>query len=601
MGEELGARPKVMQPVPPAATDCGIEDLPDEVIEYILKLVSPYADFSACARVSSRWRDCCHRVSRSRILSFSSQLNQAYLLWSHQSTEDIPGNISKRYSHSAVFYPASLAMFVFGGCTSSSSTFNDLWTLDLSTRTWARPVAMGTYPSPKACSSLAVYQDCLLLFGGWTHPSLYPLHQSWKLFNELHIFHVSEKRWTQITADPDLVTSVWPPPTAGHSVTIHRDKMVVFGGLQKQRDVGFFQSSNDIWVFSVPTKTWSLQAIRGENRPSGRYGQSQIWVDETHFLVLGGCVGANNTELSDIWLVSMEEEEMEGEGGWSWHQMVVESLEHRGKDIWRHPACRVTADRVLVLGKSRVTAKKSTKDNLNQAPSTAHHHNHNTPSQSRNAIGSKPPSSRYQPPPVEYSSSSEDSESSEAGGGGAGGGAARRYQPVAAAMEVDGACAAQAALGLSSRLEGMDQELNRTPLKPRQKMLENRQRQLASLQRMEEKIRANSRQASAASPRPTPARSPPVLCPNHRMALYVLDTSRAVSDHVVTWLPPSPLPPGSDAPQESILYSLVAGRTELIMFGGLRKDISVGTTREFSEMDSVSNSLHFLVPRTEKI
>ena len=61
-----------------------------------------------------------------------------------------------------------------------------------------------------------------------------------------------------------------------------------------------------------------------------------------------------------------EEEEMEGEGGWSWHQMVVEGLEHRGKDIWRHPACRVTADRVLVLGKSRVTAKKSTKDNLNQ-------------------------------------------------------------------------------------------------------------------------------------------------------------------------------------------------------------------------------------------
>ena len=36
---------------------------------------------------------------------------------------------------------------------------------------------------------------------------------------------------------------------------------------------------------------------------------------------------------------------------------------------------------------------------------------------------------------------------------------------------------------------------------------------------------------------------------------------------------------GNDAPQESILYSLVAGRTELIMFGGLRKDISVGTTR----------------------
>jgi hypothetical protein len=36
---------------------------------------------------------------------------------------------------------------------------------------------------------------------------------------------------------------------------------------------------------------------------------------------------------------------------------------------------------------------------------------------------------------------------------------------------------------------------------------------------------------------------------------------------------------GSEAPQESILYSLVTGRTELIMFGGLKKDISLGGVR----------------------
>jgi len=56
----------------------------------------------------------------------------------------------------------------------------------------------------------------------------------------------------------------------------------------------------------------------------------------------------------------------EEEGGeWTWHQMGVEGLENRGKDIWRHQACRVTADRVLVLGKSRVTPKK-TKEPVNQ-------------------------------------------------------------------------------------------------------------------------------------------------------------------------------------------------------------------------------------------
>ena len=57
-----------MQPVPPAATDCGIEDLPDEVIEYILKLVSPYADFSACAR-------CCVQI-RLKIFDFLNLKNK---------------------------------------------------------------------------------------------------------------------------------------------------------------------------------------------------------------------------------------------------------------------------------------------------------------------------------------------------------------------------------------------------------------------------------------------------------------------------------------------------------------------------------------------
>ena len=35
----------------------------------------------------------------------------------------------------------------------------------------------GTYPSPKACASLVVYKDSLILFGGWSHPTPYTFHQ----------------------------------------------------------------------------------------------------------------------------------------------------------------------------------------------------------------------------------------------------------------------------------------------------------------------------------------------------------------------------------------------------------------------------------------
>ena len=68
-------------------------------------------------------------------------------------------------------------MYVFGGCTCTSTTFNDFWKLDLSTRKWVRLLTMGTYPAPKACATLVYYEGTLVLFGGWTHPSPYPLHQ----------------------------------------------------------------------------------------------------------------------------------------------------------------------------------------------------------------------------------------------------------------------------------------------------------------------------------------------------------------------------------------------------------------------------------------
>merc|ERR1719391_1955134 len=112
--------------------------------------------------------------------------------------------------------------------------------------------------------------------------------------------------------------------------------------------------------------------------------------------------------------------------------------------------------------------------------------------------------------------------------------------------------------------------------KNRQKMLENRQRQLASLQKMEERIRTTS--SSASNPRPPSTSSTVSSCPHHRLTSHLLDISQAVDGHWVEWLtlPHTSLP---NAPQESILYTLVLGRTELIMFGGLQKDVSQGSSR----------------------
>ena len=41
--------------------------------------------------------------------------------------------------------------------------------------------------------------------------------------------------------------------------------MVVFGGLQKERAVGFFNSSDNLWVLNVETKLWEIHPVVGQH------------------------------------------------------------------------------------------------------------------------------------------------------------------------------------------------------------------------------------------------------------------------------------------------------------------------------------------------
>lgn len=79
------------------------------------------------------------------------------------------------------------------------------------------------------------------------------------------------------------------------------------------------------------------------------------------------------------------------------------------------------------------------------------------------------------------------------------------------------------------------------------------------------------------------------------MSVYVLDLSNAVHEGRVSWL----LIPNHneipDAPDEAIFYSLVEGRGELMMFGGIRGDVrSIQRNTVALPQHSVSGDVHFL-------
>ncbi|XP_067002520.1 F-box only protein 42 isoform X2 [Anabrus simplex] len=546
-------------------------------------------------------------------------------------------------------------MYVFGGCTSTSTTFNDLWRLDLNKRQWVRPLTMGTYPSPKACASVVCYKDTLVLFGGWTHPSPYPLHQAWRLFNELHIYSIVSNRWTCINTNPS------PPSMAGHSATIQGEVMVVFGGLHKTNYMGQYGSSSDVWCFNLETHLWYKQAT-SETKPHPRYGQSQISIDDNNILILGGC-GGPNMVFSDVWLLSMTEPV------WTWQKLPVRNQQWSPTHLWCHPACKI-GQRVVVFSRNPIS----------NAPALPYSAQWNTPSQLRmnvsnvwippreeelqidnlrrssdGAVEARPidrdqnvngrrgslqrnSSARITSVASTSSSSGEESEPECVAAGPSTSNQSPDLSPTVPAAQPNIQRASTPPKSYinptfndpdgpePSTSSGIGMAAFRDPSPVvRPGANRNRQRQLESLKRMEERIRSLSRDGrnnngnndssnsspprqepanAAASPTSSPSTPRRISSPTktnisrNGMTMFVLDISNVLfEDSYVEWLPLRSERIGSGGPEEMILYTLVAGKGELVMFGGIQKDATSITTQaqlNCNMTNTVSNSLYFI-------
>ncbi|XP_037079591.1 F-box only protein 42-like [Pollicipes pollicipes] len=335
-------------------------DLPDEILDHLLTFVLPYDDMRSCRLVSRRWLHAVRRVEIKLRRLLTRSLDELSVAWFHYDTPPpVPGSpiaphrvITKRCAHSAAMLDGR--MYVFGGCSSRMTSFNDLWWLELGGLEWRRPPAVGSYPSPKAYASLVTYGDRLVLFGGWSQAAPYPLHQSWKLFDELHVYHTKECRWEEVrgvtssvpeTGLPGTVCSArWPPKMARHAASVHGHQMVVVGGLHSHSSR--FAPSNDVWVFDFVTEEWRQQRC-SVPAPEPRYGHSQLVLDDRHLLLLGGCVGPNQLR-QDAWLLELGAPSAE----WRWRQLTVEGIENAPLQLWCHPACLV-GRKVVVLGRCR--------------------------------------------------------------------------------------------------------------------------------------------------------------------------------------------------------------------------------------------------------
>ncbi|CAD7011270.1 unnamed protein product [Ceratitis capitata] len=328
-----------------------LDSLPEEILEFILTYLPPYRDLECCRLVCKRWNAVVKNLIRRSKLNLHKGLIEYRLRWeifSQQTATNVaeskylaknlsipptqPPIIAGRFSHSTVRHGNS--MYVFGGGSSSDTTFNDLWRFDLSEMIWERPLSMGSYPSPKGSASIVCWGEQLVLFGGWRYPSLHPPYQPWCLFDELHFYDLNSNRWTLRVSLPS------PPPMAGHSATVHGDKMVIFGGYQIADGVN--SNSNETWCLNLIELKWWQPRFMGNTKPPPRYGQFQLVLDDDHLLIVGGCGGPNSV-YSDAWLLDMSQE------AWAWRSVPIRNKKYGATHMWCNPACKI-GSKLVVLG-----------------------------------------------------------------------------------------------------------------------------------------------------------------------------------------------------------------------------------------------------------
>ena len=209
--------------------ECHFVSLPVEIIEAILLHLSPYEGLSQAKLVCRLWHRLIVGIFRQRLQTFHEAVRSGNLRFDtiQNKTRTSP---SPRFSHGCCVLGTK--MYVFGGCSSSNTAFNDLYQLDLRDRKWIRPRTSGLPPSPKECATAVVYKQKIVIFGGWCQPARVSVSSSAKFHNGINILDVPTMTWSS----PVYRNSGAPRPCerAGHGACVMGDKMMVFGGAQRQ-------------------------------------------------------------------------------------------------------------------------------------------------------------------------------------------------------------------------------------------------------------------------------------------------------------------------------------------------------------------------------
>ena len=190
---------------------------------------------------------------------------------------------SPRAGHTATQH--NHLMYVFGGGTGwSGETFNDLYVLDTAALLWYRYVrrlgdtVWRVLRTGGACPCALFATDVVACLCDW---------MDWSWLSNMFTTHVvtrgSDVEWLSMVCplvNRPSFSGAPPPGRAGHSATLIKSNIVVFGGGDQRR------SFNDIHILDTNVMTWSRPTDAGDV-PHPRTGHSATGIGDL-LLIFGG-------------------------------------------------------------------------------------------------------------------------------------------------------------------------------------------------------------------------------------------------------------------------------------------------------------------------
>ena len=184
---------------------------------------------------------------------------------------------------------------------------NDVWALDLKTKTWTQKLPNSSLsPVFKRSETTGAFvydsvHDVFILFGGRCTSDErcasrgQPLGDTW-------IYNLKSNTWTKMTPP------VSPSPRMQHAMAFDSDNgvAVLFGGVTVDtyyNKVDETNTLNDLWVYDYGSNTWT--EITPPSSPPKRYISTMVYDPLNRKAVLYGGNGSNGKGLADVWHLSL--------------------------------------------------------------------------------------------------------------------------------------------------------------------------------------------------------------------------------------------------------------------------------------------------------